>query len=253
MDGNSGGLRLHLHENRNEAVGRSSTLDFVSLSACDEDMVQQCNKAHMQAEALKHKRNGGETGRGQRKKFPRTPPSEHLSSEGVYSELDQFELGHRKHPKSNRVDESGAGGSKNGPVCAKSSRVNESRVIDGLGISSSDGPSPHPFARPFVTPRVRSLRLVNGTTQSTDLRPLSSLYAHCPSQTGSFGELSSLSLSGVLSPLLRTSTETPPGVANAFEVHEMRVKCLAPKRPMARTLARRHDARSRATPRGIHF
>ena len=250
------GLSVSLHEHRKETVAISHT-HFVSLSACDEDMVQQCDKAHKQAELnfprckrRRMVRPGTNLHQSQRKMPLCTPPSEHLSSEGISSELDEFEMGHTQLPtqsdpvqeseESSRIDESQAGGRKE-PFHSEFSSIGERRADGGrvgensLGVSISNGASPYPSST-FVAPRVRSLRPVNGT-QSMDVRPPSSAGAHCPSRTGSFGELSPLSLSGVLSPLLQRNTpETPPGVANAFEAHEMRVRCLAPKRPKARTL-----------------
>ena len=259
MEASSSGLRVHLHEDRAEtAVATSYAHGFVSLSACDEYMIQQCDKAHTQAD-LKRKRWSWpcrpETNlnHGQRRVQRCTQPSEHLSSEGISSELDEFEMGHTQLPtqsdpvqeseESSRIDESQAGGRKE-PFHSEFSSIGERRADGGrvgensLGVSISNGASPYPSST-FVAPRVRSLRPVNGT-QSMDVRPPSSAGAHCPSRTGSFGELSPLSLSGVLSPLLQRNTpETPPGVANAFEAHEMRVRCLAPKRPKARTLQSR--------------
>lgn len=263
MEASSSGLRVHLHEDRAEtAVATSYAHGFVSLSACDEYMIQQCDKAHTQAD-LKRKRWSWpcrpETNlnHGQRRVQRCTQPSEHLSSEGISSELEQFELAHIQSPiqhdhiqESSRVDEGRADGRK-GPFHAEISRAG--KVEPFLSASSARRPdaskdprsltltpTPNPDQEPpsFVTPRTRSLRAVNGAAQSTIIRPPSSVCAHCPSRTGSGGELSSLALSaGGLSPLLlQTSTETPPGVANAFEIHEMRVRCLAPKRPLARSL-----------------
>lgn len=250
------------HEHRKETVATSPT-QFVSLSACDEDMVQQCDEAHYRQAELnlcKRKQHAAysETNlhQNQRNMPLCTPPSEHLSSEG---ELNEFELGHtqlltksdpvQESEESSLINESQAGGRKKALRSEFSSvgerRADGGRVGDSLGISRSNGASPYPSgSSTFVAPRVRFLRPVNGTIQSPDVCPPSSTAAQCsrgPSRTGSFGELSSLSLSG--QSVLRTTTETPPGVANAFEAHEMRVRCLAPKRPKARTVqGRHHDA-----------
>ena len=247
MAGYSGCSSVPLHEHRKDTVATSPT-HFVSLSACDEDMVRQCNEAHKQAELnfLKCKRKrtvspDNNLHKSQRKMPLCTPPSEHLSSEGISSELDEFEVGHTQllgEQESSRIDGSQADGRKN-PSHSEFSSVGErradgGRVGESLGISRSNGASRYPSeSSTFVAPRVRLLRPVNGTTQSPDVRPPSSAGAHCPSRTGSFGELSSLSLSG--QSVLRTTMETPPGAANAFEAHEMRVRCLAPKCPKARS------------------
>ena len=266
-------MAVRVHGQREEAIATPST-HVVPLSACDKDMVQQCDEAHKQAELnfLKRKRKlHPETNLHQKlhpetnlhqsaRKMPLcTPPSEHLSSEDISSELDELELGHTELPtqsnpvqereEGGRIDESKADG-REGPFHSGLSSVAEPRADGGkLGESlvntRSNGASPYPTSSTFVAPRVRLLGPVNRTIQSPDLRPPSSAAAQCPSRTGSFGELSSLSLSG--QSVRRTTTETPPGVANAFEAHEMRGRCLAPKRPKAHTMQRRmrgrhHDA-----------
>ena len=262
-------MAVRVHGQREEAIATPST-HVVPLSACDKDMVQQCDEAHKQAELnfLKRKRKlHPETNLHQKlhpetnllqsaRKMPLcTPPSEHLSSEDISSELDELELGHRQSnpiqesEDGSRIDESKADGREK-PFHSGLSSVAEPRADGGkLGESlvntRSNGASPYPTSSTFVAPRVRLLGPVNRTIQSPDLRPPSSAAAQCPSRTGSFGELSSLSLSG--QSVRRTTTETPPGVANAFEAHEMRVRCLAPKRPKAHTMQRRmrgrhHDA-----------
>ena len=267
-------MAVRVHGQREEAIATPST-HVVPLSACDKDMVQQCDEAHKQAELnfLKRKRKlHPETNLHQklhpetnllqsaRKIPPCTPPSEHLSSEDISSELDELELGHTELPaqsnpvqereEGGRIDQSKADGREK-PFHSGLSSVAEPRADGGklgesLVNSRSNGASPYPTASStLVAPRVRLLGPVNRTIQSPDLRPLSSAAAQCPSRTGSFGELSSLSLSG--QSVRRTTTETPPGVANAFEAHEMRVRCLAPKRPKAHTMQRRlrgrhHDA-----------
>ena len=266
-------MAVRVHGQREEAIATPST-HVVPLSACDKDMVQQCDEAHKQAELnfLKRKRKlHPETNLHQKlhpetnllqsaRKMPLcTPPSEHLSSEDISSELEELELGHTELPtqsnpvqereEGSRIDESKADGREK-PFHSGLSSVAEPRADGGkLGESlvntRSNGASPYPTSSTFVAPRVRLLGPVNRTIQSPDLRPPSSAAAQCPSRTGSFGELSSLSLSG--QSVRRTTTETPPGVANAFEAHEMRVRCLAPKRPKAHTMQRRlrgrhHDA-----------
>ena len=273
MAGKSRKAAVRVHGHREEAIATPST-HVVPLSACDKDMVQQCDEAHKQAELnfLKRKRKlHPETNLHQKlhpetnlhqsaRKMPLcTPPSEHLSSEDISSELDELELGHTELPtqsnpvqereEGGRIDESKADG-REGPFHSGLSSVAEPRADGGkLGESlvntRSNGASPYPTSSTFVAPRVRLLGPVNRTIQSPDLRPPSSAAAQCPSRTGSFGELSSLSLSG--QSVRRTATETPPGVANAFEAHEMRGRCLAPKRPKAHTMQRRmrgrhHDA-----------
>ena len=263
-------MAVRVHGQREEAIATPST-HVVPLSACDKDMVQQCDEAHKQAELnfLKRKRKlHPETNLHQKlhpatnllqsaRKMPLcTPPSEHLSSEDISSELDELELGHRQsnpiqeREEGSRIDESKADGREK-PFHSGLSSVAEPRADGGklgesLVNSRSNGASPYLTASStLVAPRVRLLGPVNRTIQSPDLRPPSSAAAQCPSRTGSFGELSSLSLSG--QSVRRTTTETPPGVANAFEAHEMRVRCLAPKRPKVHTMQRRlrgrhHDA-----------
>ena len=268
-------MAVRVHGQREEAIATPST-HVVPLSACDKDMVQQCDEAHKQAELnfLKRKRKlHPETNLHQKlhpetnllqsaRKMPLcTPPSEHLSSEDISSELEELELGHTELPtqsnpvqereEGGRIDQSKADGREK-PFHSGLSSVAEPRADGGklgesLVNSRSNGASPYPTASStLVAPRVRLLGPVNRTIQSPDLRPPSSAAAQCPSRTGSFGELSSLSLSG--QSVRRTTTETPPGVANAFEAHEMRVRCLAPKRPKAHTMQRRLRGRHRDAP-----
>ena len=268
-------MAVRVHGQREEAIATPST-HVVPLSACDKDMVQQCDEAHKQAELnfLKRKRKlHPETNLHQklhpetnllqsaRKIPPCTPPSEHLSSEDISSELDELELGHTELPaqsnpvqereEGGRIDES-KGDGRQKPFDSGLSSVAEPRADGGklgesLVNSRSNGASPYLTASStLVAPRVRLLGPVNRTIQSPDLRPPSSAAAQCPSRTGSFGELSSLSLSG--QSVRRTTTETPPGVANAFEAHEMRVRCLAPKRPKAHTMQRRLRGRHHDVP-----
>ena len=268
-------MAVRVHGQREEAIATPST-HVVPLSACDKDMVQQCDEAHKQAELnfLKRKRKlHPETNLHQKlhpetnllqsaRKMPLcTPPSEHLSSEDISSELDELELGHTELPtqsnpvqereEGGRIDES-KGDGRQKPFDSGLSSVAEPRADGGkLGESlvnpGSNGASPYPTASStLVAPRVRLLGPVNRTIQSPDLRPPSSAASQCPSLTGSFGDLSSLPLSG--QSVCRTATDTPPGVANAFEAHEMRVRCLAPKRPKAHTMQRRLRGRHRDAP-----
>ena len=266
-------MAVRVHGQREEAIATPST-HVVPLSACDKDMVQQCDEAHKQAELnfLKRKRKlHPETNLHQklhpetnllqsaRKMPPCTPPSEHLSSEDISSELEELELGHTELPtqsnpvqereEGGRIDQSKADGREkpfhSGLSSVAEPRADVGKLGESLVNSRSNGASPYPTSSTFVAPRVRLPGPVNRTIQSPDLRPPSSAAAQCPSRTGSFGELSYLSLSG--QSVRRTATETPPGVANAFEAHEMRVRCLAPKRPKAHTIQRRlrgrhHDA-----------
>ena len=246
MDTRSRGLRVH--PNRKSAVA-SSALDFVSLSACDEDMVQECDKA-ARAVALKRRHAGGhETSKCQRNAEPRAPQSEHNSSQDISSDLGQLEEFHghlptlkdpRRAPSCRCGESQIGGGSIRGSFGESlsslgvsssdgtSSSVGRPRTGDSLGTPRSDGASPHAFAMPSAMGRVRSLRLVKGTALSADVaRPPSSLRSRCPSQTSleaSHRGLLSLSLSGV---------PTPHGVAecDVYEGHDLLVRCPAPKRP----------------------
>lgn len=240
MDTRSRGLRVH--PNRKSAVA-SSALDFVSLSACDEDMVQECDKA-ARAVALKRRHAGGhETSKCQRNVVPRAPQSEHNSSQDISSELGQLEEFHghlptlkdpRRAPSCRFGESQIGGGSIRGSFGESlsslgvsssdgtSSSVGRPRTGDSLGTPRSDGASPHAFAMPSAMGRVRSLRLVKSTALSADARPPSSLRSHCPSHTSleaSHRGLLSLSLSGVSTP------------HEVYEGHDLLVRCPAPKRP----------------------
>ena len=246
MDLRPRGLRLHQY--KKDAVSASSTLDFVTLSACDEGMVLECDKAH-QAEALKRRRAARqETNKCQKKIVPCPPPSENLSSEDLASELGQFEMGQiqfpmqkdPRRPQSSRFGESQLGGGSFG------------ESLSSLGVSSSDGTSPRPHlpcrtsdrrvpsssdcALPFVgqlfvMPRVRSLRLVkDDKTQRADAHSSTSLRSYCPSRTSPCGQTSFEAAHRSLSSISLSGVRPSPGEG---EVHEVLVRCPAPKRPRA--------------------
>ena len=243
------GLRLNVRDNRKKAIATSSTLDFVSLSACDEEMVQECDEAHTHTEV--RKRNICAAGasadviKRQRSKMFGRSKSPALSSEDPSSdELGGFELRLIKMPK------------QKDPVRPQSSRGGDSRCGDSLFDDTSPGPAPP--SQLVVPPLLRTLRSLHAPT-GTDVhlrppssRPPSSLFGHCPaSRAGSrpgskfgasSGTRSSLSISGMstgstnlTSRPSRTSTETPPGFSNAFESHAMLVRCPAPRRPSVNT------------------
>ena len=169
-----------------EAIATSSTLDFVALSACDEDDVAQCDDTHTQTEVLKRSRTPPTTRRPVPVKCQRMlqlglgpPPSEHPSSEGPSSELGDFDMhqlpviGTRsparkdlRRPQSSRGD-SRAGGSRAGDSLVLSSSENAS-------FSDTASPRLSATAPVFVMPRCRSLRLVPGT-RCLGARPPSSL------------------------------------------------------------------------------
>ena len=236
--------RLHARDNRKEAIATMPALDFVSLSACDRDMVQECDDGHAQTELRKRSLSiaGAPVGGGKRK---RTLALDARRSPGLSSEeedeLGGLELRLIKLPK------------QRDPVRPQSSRGGDSpRGSDSPrgGDSLLDGPSPRlPLA---AAPLLRSLRSLHGQPGGPEvrLRPPSctpsSVFGHHPaSRPGSAlksayssGSRSSLSLSGMstLSNNLasrpsRTSTETPPCSSNAFEAHAMLVRCPAPRRP----------------------
>ena len=236
-----------MHPNRKVAVA-SFALDFVSLSACDEDMVQECDKA-ARAEALKRRRAGGhETNKlhCQRNSVPRAPKSEHNSSQDISSELGQLEeydahfptLKDPRRAPSCRFGESQmGGGSLRGSFGESLSSLGVSSsddtppagrplTSDSLGIPRSDGASPHAFAMPSVMGRGRSLRPVRTIAVSADVRTQSSLRSRCPSRTSleaSHRGLQSLSVSGASTP--------NAGIAEVYEGYDLLVRCPTPKRP----------------------
>lgn len=239
--------RLRAQPNRKDTVA-SSVVDVVSLSACDEDMVQEC--ALMSAEALKRRHaHAGGHGRSkcQRNAVPRAPQSEHNSSQEVLSELDELEeLDGRIHLPTLKD-----------PRRAQSCRFGESQTGGGssLGsfgeslssLSSSDGTSqpvdrprngpssPHAFASPSAMGRVRSLRLVKSAALGANVRSPSSLHSRCPSRMSleaSHRGLLTLSLSGASS---------SHGVAEVYEGVDLLVRCPTPKRPK-----RTNNAKARA-------
>ena len=214
------GLRLNVRDNRKEAIVTSSTLDFISLSACDKEMVQECDESHAQTEARKRivvctAGPSAETKKPRRSLVVELSKSPALSSEGPSSELGDFDLRLMKLPKAND------------PVRPQSSRGGGSRAGDSLLGDTSPRPR-----LGVVPPLLRSLRLYDDVR----FRPPSSLLGHCPaSLAGASSSLKSVRSSphdlNLTSRPPRTSTETPPGVPNAFEAHAMLVRCPAPRRP----------------------
>ena len=252
--------RLHVRDNRKEAIATMPALDFVSLSACDRGMVQECDDGHAKTELRKRSlcTAGAPAGGEKRKRTlaldaPRSPG---LSSEEE-DELGGLELRLIKLPKQRdpvRPQSSRGGGSHRGsdsPRGGDSPRGSDS-PRGGDSLLDGDGSSPRPRLPLAAPPLLRSLRSLHGQPGGPEvrLRPPSctpsSVFGHCPaSRPGSAlksvyssGSRSSLSISGMstLSSNLasrpsRTSTETPPCSSNAFEAHAMLVRCPAPRRP----------------------
>jgi len=239
--------RLHVRDNRKEAIATMPALDFVSLSACDREMVQECDDGHAKTELRKRSLcTAGAPAGGEKRK--RTLALDAPRSPGLSSEEDELgglELSLIKLPK------------QRDPVRPQSSRGGDSpRDSDsprgGDSLLDGNGSSPRPRLPLAAPPLLRSLRSLHGQPGGPEvrLRPPSctpsSVFGHCPaSRPGSAlksvyssGSRSSLSISGMstLSSNLasrpsRTSTETPPCSSNAFEAHAMLVRCPAPRRP----------------------
>ena len=231
------GERQSARSHKKEAIAASSTLDYVALSACDEEMVQERRVA-----GVKRARGADRPGGTSRS-----------DSDGPSSEMGDFQLNTIQLPK------------RRGPGRPQSSRGGdvESRFGD-FEASGESLPLEGSSSTIFVPPRVSILRAIHGT-RDTAARPPSSLFdTGAPSRAGSAcqrslrGSLSSAasyaSLSRLSAPspasifsasLMRSSTETPPGGADAFEGHQMLVRCPAPKRP-ARTSQPNQPAAARA-------
>ena len=246
--------RLHVRDNRKEAIATMPALDFVSLSACDREMVQECDDGHAQTELRKRSfcTAGALAGAEKRKRSlaleARRSPA--LSSEEE-DELGGFELRLIKLPKQRdpvRPRSSRGGDSR----CGDSPRGSDSPFRGGDSLLDCDSSSPRPRLPLAAPPLLRSLRSLHGQPGGPEVRVRppsctpSSVFGHCPaSRPGSAlrsvyssGSRSSLSISGMstLSYNLatrpsRTSTETPPCSSNAFEAHSMLVRCPAPRRP----------------------
>lgn len=237
------GERQNARIHKKEAIAASSTLDYVALSDVNEETVQE-------------RISGGKRTRGDRL------GTSQCDSDGHSSEMGDFRLSTIQLPK------------KKCPGRPQSSRGGdvESRAGDFESRAGEWSGEPLPLegasSTIFVPPRHGILRAIHDTRGST-ARPPSSLFdTGAPSRAGSAGQrslhgsLSSAgsfaSLSGLsaASPasifsasLMRSSTETPPGGANAFEGHRMLVRCPAPRRP-ARTSQPNQPtaARARALP-----
>ena len=249
------GARLNVRDNRKEAIATMPALDFVSLSACDREMVQECDDGHAQTELRKRSfcTAGRSPAGGEKRK--RSLALDALKSPGLSSAEEEDELGGFQlrliklpkqrdavRPRSSRGADSRCGDSPRG---GESPRGGDS-LFDG------DGSSPRPRLPLAAPPLLRSLRSLHGQPGGPEVRERppsctpSSVFGHCPaSRPGSAlrsvyssGSRSSLSISGMstLSSNLasrpsRTSTETPPCSSNAFEAHAMLVRCPAPRRP----------------------
>lgn len=221
------GARLSVRDNRKEAIATSLTLDFISLSECDREMVQECDDSHA-TEARKRSfctakepSASTEPKRHRGSSVLAPPKSPALSSEGPSSELGDFDLRiHMTKPPKRRE-----------PIRPQSSRGGDSRC----GDSMLDDTSPRPRLG-IMPPLLRSLRMC----ADVHLRPPSSLLGHCPA---SHAGCSSSQPNSVPSSSPRDLTnhsprppnpggaETPPGGVNAFEAHAKLVQCPAPRRP----------------------
>ena len=289
------GARLNVRDNRKEAIATMPALDFVSLSACDREMVQECDDGHAQTELRKRSfcTAGRSAAGGEKRK--RSLALDALKSPGLSSaeeedELGGFQLRLIKLPK------------QRDPVRPRSSRGADSRCGDSLFGEDKDSPR-QAAAKLVMPPLLRSLAsygslaplgvgsaplasFSHGLPGGPDvrLRPPScapssrpasragsiggSLFGHCPASVGlgrtvsmldlvalnpmqrslsrsSFvGSISGLSTMSynLTSRPSRTSTETPPCSANAFEAHAMLVQCPAPRRPSAHSRLS-HDPR----------
>ena len=287
--------RLYVRDNRKEAIATMPALDFVSLSVCDREMVQECDDGHAQTEARKRYicTAGVNAGTKKRRRSMELGPSKSpaLWSEDPSSdELVGFELRAIKLPK------------QRDPVRPRSSRGADSRCGDSLFGEDKDSPR-QAAAKLVMPPLLRSLAsygslaplgvgsaplasFSHGLPGGPDvrLRPPScapssrpasragsiggSLFGHCPASVGlgrtvsmldlvalnpmqrslsrsSFvGSISGLSTMSynLTSRPSRTSTETPPCSADAFEAHAMLVQCPAPRRPSAHSRLS-HDPR----------
>lgn len=233
--------RLRAQPDRNDAVA-SSVVDIVSLSACDEEMVQEC--ALKSAEAIKRRYAGGH-GRSkcQRNAVQCAPQSDHSSSQETMSQLDELEdldgqiqlpmLKDPRRAQSCRFGESQTGGGSSlgsfseslsslSSSDGTSQPVDSPRTYDSLGNGPS---SPHAFVSPSAMGRVRSLRLVKSAALGANVYSPSSLHSRSPSRMSleaSHRGLLSLSLSGASS---------SHGVAEVYEGLDLLVRCPAPRRP----------------------
>lgn len=231
------GSRLSVRDNRKEAIAASLTLDFVSLSACDREMVQECEDCHAQTEARKRsfctaKEPSGSAASTKPKRHRRSlvlapPKSPALSSEGgPSSELGDFDLrlNMTKPPKQRE------------PIRPQSSRGGDSRCGDSMFDDTSLQPTGIQSTTPGgVPPLLRSLRMF----ADVHLRPPSSLLGYCPASRAGFSSThNSVPTSSPRDltnfsprPPYTGGEETPPGVSNAFEAHAKLVRCPAPRRP----------------------
>ena len=112
--------RLHVRDNRKEAIATMPALDFVSLSVCDPEMVQECDDGHAQTEARKRYicTAGVNAGTKKRRRSMELGPSKSpalWSEDPSLDELGGFELCLIKLPK------------QRDPVRPQSSRGGDSR------------------------------------------------------------------------------------------------------------------------------
>ena len=141
--------RLHVRDNRKEAIATMPALDFVSLSVCDPEMVQECDDGHAQTEARKRYicTAGVNAGTKKRRRSMELGPSKSpalWSEDPSLDELGGFELCLIMLPK------------QRDPVRPRSSRGADSRCGDSLFGGDKDSPR-QVAAKLVMPPLLRSL------------------------------------------------------------------------------------------------
>ena len=141
--------RLHVRDNRKEAIATMPALDFVSLSVCDREMVQECDDGHAQTEARKRYicAVGVNAGTKKRRRSMELGPSKSPApwpEDPSSDELGGLELRLIKLPK------------QRDPVRPQSSRGADSRCGDSLFGEDKDSPR-QVAAKLVMPPLLRSL------------------------------------------------------------------------------------------------
>ena len=236
--------RLNVRDNRKEAIATSMTLDFVSLDRCGSGMVKECDDGHSHVEALKRKRDVSlhvslachetvpSTKRGSvvPPTAPSPPKSECLSSsEGqslCASEIrglvpKRIKLPLPKNPGRPQSSR-GSDTSHRSPGASSecfSSVPSWPRRPGSLGPPSTTGSSIMWAPGSFPPPRLLSSRHVDHGSECGQG------HSRMGSTHGSISE----SLSSFMGQS-RSGMGTPPCAPNAFEAHQVLVKCPAPRR-----------------------
>jgi hypothetical protein len=225
----------HVREKRKGAVFTSTALDFVALSACDEGMVNKCEEAHTDsrkrrcsqetvAEAeppkARQRMHEAELRPLSRSSFADDLTAKSPSSDKASDDIGWFELGRKSPNQSTMAD-------LKRPISSRGNGTLSSTSMLSICLPGQRGTLGNVSTAGTVG--------VSPKEGSVDDDGRSRMGSRCESRMSRQDSIGS-SLSGwssswsALPGASNFAVMTPPGASDAFQAHEMLVKCPAPKR-----------------------